>query len=174
METRDFDRLERAVRLLENPSWAARMTDIVNVPMEWALKRLPGFAHEIISRATEKAIRKALRVALRTLKPEQTFPAKKLHRNTAGLLGGVGGLLGLPGLIVELPVTTVLILRSIAAIASSEGEDLADPEAQLACVQVFALGTRKAEEGTDVGYYAVRMGLARAVSEASRYVAKRG
>jgi hypothetical protein len=32
------------------------------------------------------------------------------------------------------------MLRSIADIARSEGEDLSDPEAALSCVEVFALG----------------------------------
>jgi hypothetical protein len=38
---------------------------------------------------------------------------------------------------IELPVSTVIMLRSIADIARSEGEDLSDPR-RLPCVQVFA------------------------------------
>ena len=43
---------------------------------------------------------------------------------------------------IELPVSTIIMLRSIADIARSEGEDLSDPESALSCVQVFALGGR--------------------------------
>ena len=32
----------------------------------------------------------------------------------------------------------IIMLRSIADIARSEGEDLSDPESALSCVQVFA------------------------------------
>jgi EcsC protein family len=38
-----------------------------------------------------------------------------------------------------LPASTVIMLRSIADIACSEGEDMSDPETALACVEVFAL-----------------------------------
>ena len=37
-------------------------------------------------------------------------------------------------------MSTIIMLRSIAEIARSEGEDLSDPETALSCVQVFALG----------------------------------
>jgi hypothetical protein len=43
---------------------------------------------------------------------------------------------------IELPVSTIIMLRLIADIARSAGEDLSDPEAALSCVQVFALGGR--------------------------------
>jgi EcsC protein family len=55
----------------------------------------------------------------------------------AGLSGvlGAGGTFGLAALPVELPVSTTIMLRSIADIARSEGEDLSDPETALACVE---------------------------------------
>ena len=53
------------------------------------------------------------------------------------------------------------MLRSIADIAQSEGEDLSDPEAALSCVQVFALGGRTgSDDASESGYFAVR-GIAR-------------
>jgi len=66
------------------------------------------------------------------------------------------------------------MLRSIADIARSEGENLADPEAALACVQVFALGGRASAGELEGGYFAVRGVLAKSVSEAARYIAERG
>ena len=49
------------------------------------------------------------------------------------------------------------MLRSIADIARSYGEDLTQDLPRLACVQVFALGARtKDDEAADVGYYAMR------------------
>jgi hypothetical protein len=38
--------------------------------------------------------------------------------------GGVGGLFGLPALAIELPISTTIMLRSIADIARSEDEDI--------------------------------------------------
>jgi hypothetical protein len=59
-------------------------------------------------------------------------------------------------------VTTVLMLRAIADVARGEGEDLRQPDARIACVQVFALGGRTREDNiADLGYYGLRvtMGL---------------
>jgi hypothetical protein len=67
------------------------------------------------------------------------------------------------------------MLRSIGDIARSEGEDLADPESALACLQVFALGTRDGEtNAAESGYFAARGLLAKSVAEASRFTAERG
>ena len=81
----------------------------------------------------------------------------------------------LAALPVELPVSTTIMLRSIADIARSEGEDLSDPETALACVEVFALGGRPGSaDASESGYFAVRGMLAKTVTEAARFVAERG
>jgi hypothetical protein len=75
---------------------------------------------------------------------------------------------------VELPVSTTVILRSIADIARSHGEDLAAPVTKVACMEVFALGSRsKADDAGETGYFAVRGALAQAVSEATSYLAQK-
>jgi hypothetical protein len=67
------------------------------------------------------------------------------------------------------------MLRSIADIARSEGEDLSNPETALACVEVFALGGRAGStDASESGYFAVRSMLAKTVTEAARFVAERG
>ena len=66
------------------------------------------------------------------------------------------------------------MLRSIADIARSEGEDLSTPDAALSCVHVFALGAPGGEGGaSDNGYFAVRSMLAKTMAEAARFVAER-
>ncbi|KTS31420.1 peptidase [Methylobacterium indicum] len=108
-------------------------------------------------------------------------PGDRGHKALAAVSGAIGGAFGLTTLAVELPLSTTLMLRSIAEIAQREGEDLGDPEAALACMQVFALGGRgpvqaDAPAGTaaESGYFAVRGALAKAMSEAARYAAGRG
>ena len=108
-------------------------------------------------------------------------PGDRGHKALAALSGAVGGAFGLTTLAVELPLSTTLMLRSIAEIAQREGEDLGDPEAALACMQVFALGGRgpaqadaPAGNAAESGYFAVRGALAKAMSEAARYAAGRG
>ena len=89
--------------------------------------------------------------------------------------GALGGFFGLPGLVVELPISTTLMLRSIADIARSEGEDLSSMETRLACITVFALGGRSRGDNTaDAAYYTVRAALTRTLSEAAEFIAQRG
>jgi uncharacterized YccA/Bax inhibitor family protein len=65
------------------------------------------------------------------------------------------------------------MLRSIADIARSEGENLSEPDAALSCVQVFALGARSAG-AAESSYFAVRGLLATSITEAARFIAERG
>jgi hypothetical protein len=67
------------------------------------------------------------------------------------------------------------MLRSIADIARSEGEDISEPEPALSCVQVFALGGRAGSANpTESGYFAARAMLAKSVTDAARFIAERG
>ena len=67
------------------------------------------------------------------------------------------------------------MLRSIAEIARSHGEDISDPESALSCIQVFALGGRAGSaDASETGYFAVRGMLAKSVTEATRFIAERG
>jgi hypothetical protein len=78
-------------------------------------------------------------------------------------------------LLIELPISTTIMLRSIADIARSEGEDIRLAESKLACVEVFALGGRVSkDDAAESGYFAVRAALAKAVSEAAEFIAERG
>jgi hypothetical protein len=67
------------------------------------------------------------------------------------------------------------MLRSIADIARSEGEDLRSIESKLACIQVFAFGGKsEQDDASETAYYAVRSVLTSTVSDASRYIAQKG
>jgi EcsC protein family len=171
----DQQALRDAVQALEHPSLAGRLTNIVGKPVELIGLALPSFASKAITSATSKGLEAALKVALRTLPSASWSHPQLLHRALATASGAVGGTFGLAALPVELPTSTVIMLRSIADIARSEGEDLSDPETALACVEVFALGGRAgSKDASESGYFAVRSMLAKTVSEAARFVAERG
>ncbi|HXB71673.1 MAG TPA: EcsC family protein [Candidatus Acidoferrales bacterium] len=87
--------------------------------------------------------------------------------------GALGGAFGLPALPIELPVSTCMMLRSIAEIARAEGEDLRSPGARLACLEVFALGGKTpSDDHAESAYYVVRAGLGQEVRAALQYLAK--
>jgi hypothetical protein len=171
----DWAALQKAVKSLEHPSLAARLTNLVGKPVELIGYALPAFASKAIASATSKGLEAALKVALRTLPKVTRTGSQFFHRALATASGAAGGTFGLAALPVELPVSTVIMLRSIAEIAQSEGEDLSDPETALSCVEVFALGGRAGSaDASESGYFAVRGMLAKTVTEAARFIAERG
>ncbi len=176
MDPVDLMSLEGAVGALERPTFAARLVNLVGMPIEAATKLLPARAGALVSRATAVAVRKAVVAAVSTMgATHRRTPSTWLHRAAAAGSGAVGGFFGLPGLAVELPISTVIMLRAIADIARSEGEDISTVEAQLACVQVFALGgPTPADDAAETAYYTVRIGLAKALAEAAEYITARG
>ena len=172
----DLDDLKYAKRLLENPSVAARISNLLGTPIEKGFKHLPAKWKGVVQSATEKSLKKALSFAVKTM-DDKTRPASsdRTHKVLVFATGAGGGSLGLPALAVELPVTTTIMLRSIADIARSEGAQVSLLETKLACLEVFALGgTSKGDEGTETGYFVVRAALARTISDAAKYIAEKG
>jgi len=175
MTFEDLAALRKAVQSLEHPGLAARLTIMVGKPIELIGNALPASASNAIATATSKALELALKVALRTMQRIPHPGSPLLHKALATASGATGGAFGLAALPIELPVSTIIMLRSIADIARSEGEDLSDPESALSCMQVFALGGRTgSDDASESGYFAVRGMLAKSVTEAARFIAERG
>jgi hypothetical protein len=175
MTAEDLATLQSAVAALEHPGLAARLTTMAGKPIDLVGRALPPAAAQAITTATAKALELALHLALRTMRRPPRAGTQLFHRALVTASGAAGGAFGLASLPVELPLSTVIMLRSIAEIARGEGEDLSDPEAALACVQVFALGGRPGSaDASDSGYFAVRGVLAKSVTQAARFIAERG
>jgi len=172
----DVEALRRAKDTLENPGLAARIANLVGLPIEGAMRRLPQKWSAVIQRVTEKSLMVALETALATVDSQRKLPGKNnLHRGIVAVTGAVAGVFGLPALAIELPVSTMVILRSIADIARSEGENLHALDAKFACIEVFALGGRTGtDDATESAYFTVRAALATAVADASKYFAAGG
>jgi EcsC protein family len=172
----DGEALRTAKSLLEHPSLAAKITSIVGTPIAKGFELLPAKWSEVVNYATRTAVEQALNVALLTVDDTgRRASSNKMHKLAIAAVGAAGGLFGLPALAVELPVSTTVILRSIADIARSEGEPLQSPEAKLACLEVFAFGgPSKGDDATTTGYFTIRASLAQAVSEAARHIGQKG
>src|SRR5439155_20566999 len=171
----DQEALAAAVRRLERPSLAGRLAALAGKPVGFVQRALPAGAATAVARAATKALERALEVALFSLKNRRLTGGRKLHSGLACTSGAIGGALGLAALTVELPISTMIMLRAIAAIARQEGEDLADPRAGLACLEVFALGSPATDEkGIDTDYFAVRAMLARSLVEVADFAIDKG
>jgi EcsC protein family len=171
----DLNALRSAVAALEHPGLAARLGEIAGKPIELLGRALPEAASKAVATATTKALNAALAVALRTMQNEPKAASGLLHKALVTTSGAVGGSFGLAALPIELPISTIIMLRSIGDIARSEGEDLTTPETALSCLQVFALGGLKGErDAAESGYFAVRGLLAKSIAEAARFIVDRG
>jgi hypothetical protein len=167
--------LERAVRRLENPSFAARLANRSGRPINRVLARLPRMANDRFARLVRSAIMRGLTVAIESLEEENPPPPAPLFSSVvAGVTGGLSGLFGMASLPVELPLTTTLMLRAIADIARHEGEDLTDIEARLACLEVFGLGSGRRGPHIDLSYYATRALLSRYTNALGALVLEKG
>lgn len=175
-DTNELEELRRAYDLLEHPGLAARISDLVGTPIERGFELLPERWGQVVNDASRKAIESSLSVALGTMDATYAGAASNFwHKAAATASGATGGAFGLAALAVELPISTTIMLRSIADIARAEGENLAQPEARLQCLQVLALGGRsKADDAAEAGYFAARVALARTISEAASHLAQKG
>jgi hypothetical protein len=172
----DLRVLRIAKSRLENPGLAARLADLVGKPIDQGLKALPPGWNERAVGIARKALLKALALAIRTLGPDESGRSRdRLHKILVTGSGVAGGAVGLASLALELPVSTTIMLRSIADIARSEGHDLSRPEIRLSCLEVFALGGKSdRDDSVEQGYWVVRTALAKSMSEAAAYISKRG
>jgi len=162
--------LEGAVAVLEGISLPVRLAAMVGSTVEQLKRALPGPVQRGLDAAVRRALDAALKAALRSdpARSPGALPHAWFHRGVVAASGMAGGAFGLPGTLVELPVSTTLLLREIAAVAAEQGEDLARPEVAAECMKVFALGGRDpADDAAESGYFALRVTLAEALQTAA-------
>ncbi|MBW1728821.1 MAG: EcsC family protein [Deltaproteobacteria bacterium] len=176
MSQNELEDLKYAKELLENPGLAARITDALGTAIDKGFELLPAKWSDVVQQTTKESLRKALEFAVMTMDNRPRVSSWSfLHKMFAATSGAVGGSFGLPALTVELPVSTIIMLRSIADIARSEGEKIKTLEAKLACLEVFALGGKSpGDDSTETGYFVIRAAFAREISEVAKYISKKG
>ena len=175
MSPEDLTDLKYAKSLLENPGFAARIINLIGKPIEKGFELLPEKWSTVVNKAARVSLKKALTVVVTTLGTSEGRSSDIMHKILVSVSGAGGGAFGLPALAIELPISTTIMLRSIADIARSEGEDLNDPHVKIECIQVFALGgSSKNDDASETGYFAVRTALARTVSDAAQHIATKG
>ncbi len=180
--------VQAAAAYLEQPSFLVQLADLVGRPVEAALEALPDRAQRVIHRAVQGALGKGLdwvsqgldephASAFETLATAGARARKRgrLHNVAAAATGAAGGFAGLAALPVELPVSTLILLRSIAATASEMGADLDDPATRLECLSVLSLGgPARSDDALESAYWTARVGIAGALREAARALAQAG
>jgi len=177
----DLDTLKEAYFRLENPSLAVRLSSSVGMPVEAVVKQLgkraPKAVVDVVSSSTRKAIEFVKLNTVHTIRGEESAPASpRLHKAAAATTGAVSGFFGLESLIIELPVTTGIMFRSIVDIARAEGESPKDDETIINAMQVFTMGSGLSDkdDAAETSYYGTRLALSKAVTDALQYLASHG
>jgi hypothetical protein len=177
---RDVKFLEDAVQYLESPSYLTRVAALVDEPRE----KLAGRAvPDPIARLGEQALMGAMGVAANTILTGDRTEREsgqagawsawtdRLHVAAAAVAGGTSGLFGMTALNVELPLTTGIMFRSIAAIADELGEDIHDPAVRLECLSIFAqCGPGAGDAAAESSYLTTRVGLAQMIQRGAELV----
>ncbi|MGE0605944.1 MAG: EcsC family protein [Pirellulales bacterium] len=178
--------IQSAAAYLEQPSFLLRVANLVGKPIESLGGFLPAPVRRTASGIVDGALQRAAGIAFRTLpKPAKdarvpdfaNLPASRWRGNLGpAITGAMSGFFGLPALAVELPLTTTLMLRGIAAEAARMGEDLSAPDMRWQCLSVFHLAGAGSKADAELSamessYYAARVSLAGMTREAVRYAA---
>ncbi|MCI1438767.1 EcsC family protein [Acetobacter indonesiensis] len=168
----DLGELEQALAQVESGKGVlVRLADLMGGAVGHAarlgmrgLGMAPGIEDKLKGLA-EASIARAFDVAILGLRSGEDASADIKRWRTPALQaavavsGAVGGFAGLAGLAPDIGFTTLTIMREIGRIAREEGEDLSDPDARRACLEVFALrafpNVRQTDE-SELGYFSAR------------------
>jgi len=175
---------QAACTLVDERGLIVRITAFVGQGAEWVGDKASEFGAKIFGKGWKDKIRRYAEDALwrghdiATLGMDSTGdqePWVWFNKITTSATGAVGGFFGLPGIAIDIPVLTLLIMRSIAEIARSHGEDITSENGKRACLEVMAFGGPSTEDDDiEVGYWSTRAFFAHATVEmATRQAATR-
>jgi hypothetical protein len=136
-----------------------QLLNMLGGKVEGLLERLPDGVRGNLDAATRAALRVAMDAAnsSRSQVPDQSPWVNTALSTAMGVAGGMGGL---PSALVELPVTTAVLLRSIQGVAATHGFDPASESVRFDCIRVFsAAGPLAQDDGADLGFLSVRLTL---------------
>ena len=165
--------LVRARGLLASSHLVIRLTGLLGRAFDMSggavLRRLPGSVRDGLDAVVRRALTTAVSTALLTVGRDGPLAritgARWFGAASVAVSGFTGGAAGLPGTLLELPVTTMLLMRAILEVARAEGEDLSSPEVLLAVLEVFALGGP--EPVTEGSYFVARIGTTELLRQAA-------
>ena len=174
--------IHQAADYLESTPLTKQLANLVHLPGKSLIESVvPSWMVDVFA----KSLSQILSVATKTIGEEANQTEKTLeqqvngnsafwHRVAVTLSGGMGGFFGLPGLAIELPLTNLVIFRSIASIAQGFGEDICTLETRLECMTVFSHGSPSPhDDGNDSSYLRSRVLMTAHIVECSTYFAQK-
>jgi hypothetical protein len=176
--------IEEAASFLEKPSSLVKATDRLGKPLDKFQDYLPQPIQQLVKQAVNHALKSALQAAIKSLPAHKVNPSSWIEaheltrrmawKHTAAVTttGAISGALGTAALLVELPLTTSLILRSISSMAQEWGHDLRQAEIQMQCLYVFTLGSShsNADDEMDAAYISARLAYHGLIRELAHFI----
>jgi hypothetical protein len=161
---------QAATTLVDAQAFIGRIIAAIGAATAWAKEKAGTFGAEVfgegwqarIDETIEQALWKAMGLATLGLDPNaEEAPWDWFNKAVTFTSGTVTGFFGLAGAAIDIPISTLLMLRSIADIARAHGEDPATEETRQACLQVFAFGGKAGDgEEPEATYWAAKAALA--------------
>ncbi len=168
LSTEHLAQLSDAKALLANGSLSDKIGALFGVSIENGYACLPRDWEAQTAAIAEDTLMLALRGMLTTLGGGSSDIFPTIARFSAGIRTHER-IAELPGLALELPVSMMLLCRSVADIARANGERSEDLDTRLACLELFALGDAR-RNATSAGYFALRARLASPTTAAIDYL----
>ncbi|MTH35085.1 protein EcsC [Paracoccus limosus] len=151
----EIDRLAR--RYLKAGGLAMELMNAVGGRAEGLIEHLPKPVRARMDRITLAALNRAFDAASRS-RGLLSNRGDWFNRALSTASGAAGGMAGLAGSVIELPVTVTLLLRAIMDIAAEHGFDPDSDAARTEALHVFAsAGPFSGDDGADLGLIAARM-----------------
>ena len=176
LSSEERDRLwNAACTLVDERGLIVRITSFAGQGAEWAGAKASELGAQFFGNGWEEKVHDLVEDALwrghdlATLGMDSVGegePWSWFNKIVTSATGAAGGFFGLPGMALDIPVSTLLIMRSIAEIARAHGEDITSDEGKRACLEVMAFGGPGVEDDdTEVGYWSTRAILAHTTIE---------
>ena len=174
MSQEDRASLVLAIDCLTTESFVVKAAGAAGSALTLPGRAMPKWAKAWVLDFARSAIKASMYGASATMRGGPGTPAStRTHKALTAVSGAAGGMFGLAGAAVEVPITTTLTLRAIADIARSEGFDVKDPAVRVECATVLSMGSDSpADDEALEGYFSSRSALAHIAAKASEEVAK--
>lgn len=152
-----IDRLAR--RYLAASGLGMEILATIGGSAQGLIERLPRFVRSRLDGLTLAALNRAFAAATRTRRYVRDR-GDWFNRLASTVSGAAGGVAGLPGAMIELPVTVTMLLRAILDIAEEHGLDPESDEVRSEALRVFAAaGPMSEDDGTDLGLLAAKLSI---------------
>lgn len=173
----DLALLHKAKKQLTSVPFVMKALNTLGTPIEKGITLVPEKYQSKITQTIKKALELSVKANLKTLKTNKisSSASNSMYKVVTTGTGFAGGFFGISGFTADVLLSTKFLMRSIMDIARSQGEDITDPEVQIQCLQVFALGGVSPEDDAlDSSYYGTRIALDQALSQLATTIAKQG